>query len=322
MRAYEEHGACFGNVLDSLHDKAVAEHEGEREAERRAQERHGGLLQVHDKAQREDYRKNHEAVIERNWREYQEQRLPAHDEHEERHLNHVRDGVYAACGIGTGKTLENRPQYHKACAGAEPDDAVENCLQPVVVHERDGEHRDGGSGRGKRDEPGFDEALGSPAGGKCTDKVTRGNDEHRYGNDRRVEHVVHALDEYEEYLRYAPEGGEPEDGEPHDGVAPGGGKIAHGGAHLELVVRYARADEEGGKGRKCAEPEVNPERKVDAYRGIGAARKPHREKRRTRGAEHGKRHVPRVYLHEVLVLDDFLHYPEFCRSEDREEHAV
>ncbi len=253
MRAYEEHRARFGNVRDSLHDKAVAEHEGEREAERCAQERHGGLLQVHDKAQREDYRENHEAVVHRDGRENQEQSLPAHDKHEERHLDHVCDGVYAASGIGARVTLQYGAQDDEPGAGTEPDDAVKNRLQPVVMHERERKHRDGGSRRGKRDKACLDKALGCPTCGERTDKVTGCYDKHRYRNDRRVEHVGHVLDKDEEYLRYAPEGAEPEDGKAHDRVAPGGGEVAHGGAHLEFGVRLADTNEECGNGRDCTQ---------------------------------------------------------------------
>ena len=109
MRTHQKNRASLGNVLHAHDLHAVTEHESEREAERGAQERHRGVPQVRDEAERKDHRENHEAVIERHRRKDEQQSLPAHDEHEERHLDGIRHRMDAARGIGARKA--EHPRY-------------------------------------------------------------------------------------------------------------------------------------------------------------------------------------------------------------------
>ena len=228
----------------------------------------------------------------------------------------------ATRGIGAREILDNRTQDDERRTRTEPDDAVKDRLQPVVMHEREREHRDGRSCGRERDKPRLDETLRRPAGRKRTQHVAHRDDEHRNRDDRRVEHVRHVLDEDEENLRDAPDGGKSEDGEAHNRVPPRGREIAPGRTELQGIVGSADADEERRESRKRAKPEVNPEREIDAHRRIGPSRKPHREERCAGGTEHGKCHVPRVDFHEVFALDHLLHDTEFGRGENREEDAV
>ncbi len=322
VRPYQEKRARFGEVVYAHHLDAVAEYESECESQCRAQQGHRGLLEVPDKADGKDHRENHEAVVERGGRKDQEQRLAAHDEHEERHLDAVRDGVDAARRIGSREALDDRAQDDERRTRAETDDAVEESLEPVVMHEGEREHRDGRGRRRERDESRLHESLGCPARRERADNVAQRDDEHRDGDDGRVEHVGHVLDEHQEYLSDAPECREPEDGEADNGMAPCGGEIAHGGAEPERVVVLAHADAESGDGCDDAEAEVNPQRKVDADGGIGPPGKSHREERGTRRAEDGVHHVPGVNLDEVFAFDHLLHDSELGRGEHGEEYAV
>ena len=157
---------------------------------------------------------------------------------------------------------------------------------------------------------------------QSTHDIAHRDNEHRNRNDGRVEHVRHVQDEDKENLRNAPNCRKPENGETDDRVPPRGGEVAPGRTHLQSIVRGADPDEERGKSRKHAKPEVNPERKINAHRRIGPTRKPHRKECRTGSTENAKRHVPRVNLDQVFGLDHLLHYTELGRSENGEENTI
>ena len=268
MRPHQKNRTRFGNVLHSHNLDAVTENEGERKAERGPQKRHRGVPQVHDETECKNHRENHEAVIERHRRKDEQQSLPAHDEHEERHLDGVRHRMDTARSIGARKVLNNRTQNNERRTRTKTDDAVEHRLQPGVMHKRERKHRDGRSRSRERDKPSLDKALRRPAGRKRAQHVAHRNDEHRNRDNRRVEHVRHVLDKDEEYLRYTPDGRQPKDGKAHNRVPPRSCKIATGRTEFQGVVRSANTDEECCKSRKSTKPKINPKRKFNAHRRI------------------------------------------------------
>ena len=202
------------------------------------------MPQVHHKAQCENHREDHEAIVERHRRKDKQQGLPTHDEHEERHLDGVRHRMDAASGIGTREVLNNRAQDDERGTSAKTDNTVEHRLQPGVMHKRERKHRDGRSRRRERDKPGLDKALRRPAGRKRTQHITHRDDKHRNRYDGRVEHVRHVLDKDEEYLRDPPNGGKSKDGKAHNRMPPRGSEIAPGRTELQGIVRSADADKE------------------------------------------------------------------------------
>ena len=138
VRPHEKQRTRFRDVLHAHHLDAVAEHESESETERCAQKGHRVLFEVRDEGQREDDRENHEAVIEGHRGKDEQQRLAAHDEHEEGHLDHVCHGVDASGRVGARKVLDDGAQNDERKAGAYTDNAVEDALEPTVMHEREG----------------------------------------------------------------------------------------------------------------------------------------------------------------------------------------
>ena len=227
MRTHQKNRARFGNVLHTHDLHAVTENESKREPKRSPQERHRGVPQVHDETERKNHRENHEAIVERHRRKDEQQGLPAHDKHEECHLDSVRHRMDAARSIGAREVLDNRTQDDERRARTKTDDAVEHRLQPSVMHKRERKHRDSRSRRRERDKPRLDKTLRCPASRKRTQHVAHRNDKHRYRDDRRVEHVRHVLDEDEEYLRNTPDGGKPENSKAHNRVPPRGREVAH-----------------------------------------------------------------------------------------------
>ena len=137
VRPHEKQRTRFRDVLHAHYLDAVAEHERESEAERCAQKGHRVLFEVRDEGQREDDRENHEAVIEGHRGKDEQQRLAAHDEHEEGHLDHVCYGVDASGRVGARKVLNDGAQNDEGKAGAYTDNAVEDALEPTVMHERE-----------------------------------------------------------------------------------------------------------------------------------------------------------------------------------------
>ena len=137
-----------------------------------------------------------------------------------------------ACGIGARKVLNHGTQNHEGGTGAPANHTIQNRLNPAVLYQRKGEHGNGGSCCGERNQARFHKALRSLACREGANHVAGGHDEHRNRNDGGVQHVGHALDQNQENLSHAPEGGKTENREAYNRVAPGGREIAHGGAHF------------------------------------------------------------------------------------------